>query len=81
MRRESRPEENERGLDAAAVDRSLAVFREKRGAEEKAWRARFERKRGKKGEEKKHNQMCHRMARRQRQQRADRNEAAMLTKK
>lgn len=46
---------DERGSDAAAAaaaDRSLAAFRGRRGAEEKARKAKFERKRGgKKGEE------------------------------
>lgn len=72
-------EGDERGSDATA-DRSLAAFRGRRGAEEKARKAKFERKRGGKRRRKKHNQMCHRMARRQWQQWADRNEAAMLTK-
>lgn len=77
MRREIRPEE----MKGVRMPPPIALSLRFGGEEEPKRKAKFERKRGGKRRRKKHNQMCHHMARRQWQQCADRNEAAMLTKK
>lgn len=72
---------DERGSDAAVVcycSRCISGEEELKGKHE---RLNLKENGEEKRRRRKHNQMCHRMARRQWLQRADRNEATMLTKK